>query len=339
MASVEKSTFHQILRLLNTSLPIKLLCVAILVTYFVTFKPDVSIYLTCIPFYIKPPYLRIWTLVTSSFLETRVIFVCVDIFCVLASATILEPLWGVAELFIFLAIISFLTNLLSVLFCLLLATILSHSNVIMAEIYGASGVLCGLAVSLKQVRPDFELSLVPPVSIRLKHLPFLSLLLYLLLGAFDIIPFANILTAVCSLVVSWGYLRFVQRRESDVRGDSADAFEFVTLFPEMLHPSMNRFGSGVASILRTLRLYPSQRTYDLGVPSEIGLILPVTTASSTDRRKLKAQKDLEERLSRTVERTEEEWPDLLATDPVSHNVEGELERVVVTGENSSNPEN
>ena len=336
MASVgEKTPFNQFLRLFSTSLPTRLLCVTILVSYFVTFSPDISLYLTCIPFFVKPPYLRVWTLVTSNFLETRIIFVVVDIFCLLASATILEPLWGVTELLFFITIISFVTTLLNVSFFFLLSAIFSQTRVIMAEIYGGSSVVCGLAVSLKQVRPDFELSLVPPVSFRLKHLPFMCLLIYLLLGAFDIIPFSNILSVLTSLVVSWSYLRFIQRQESDTRGDPADTFEFVTLFPEVLHPCLNKLGFGLASVLRSIKLYPSsQQTYDLGVPSEIGLLLPVTSTSSTDRRKLKAQKDLEERLSRTVGRSEEGWPDLLETDPVS---EGQLESVVVSGDTEAKP--
>ena len=334
MASVgEKVPLTQFLKLLSTSVPTKLLCLGIIVSYFVTFRPEMSLYLTCVPFYVQLPYLRVWTLITASFVETRILFVVIDIFCILSSAVILEPLWGVSELFIFLATISSVTTLLNVSFCFLVSAISPLSRATMNEIFGASGVLCGLAVSLKQVRPDFELSLVPPVSFRLKHLPFLCILLYLLLGAFDLIPFFSVVTAVTSLVVSWSYLRFLQRRESDTRGDPADAFEFITLFPEALHPCMNKIGYAMASFLRALRLYPaSQHTYDLGVPSEIGLLLPVTAASSTDRRKLKAQKDLEERLSRTVGRNEEEWPDLLETDSVSPGGQGELESVVVSGE-------
>ena len=328
------------LKLLSPSLQTKVLCIAILVLYFISLKQELIPFFVCIPYYVKPPYFRIWTLITSNFVEFRFIFVIVDIFCLLASASILEPLWGVMELFLFLIIISFLTASLNLTLCFILSavTYTFHSRLInMVEIYGASAVLCGLAVSLKQVRPDFELSLVPPISFRLKHLPFLCIVVTLVFTLLEFIPVFSIFSCVSSLVISWSYLRFVQRRDSDIRGDQTETFEFATLFPEALHPCLYRIGSVMGSILRFLKLYPAtHRTYDLGVPSEVGLLLPMTVSTSTDRRKQKAQKDLEERLSRTVNKSEEEWPDMSEPDPHSGPSppikEEELESVVVVGD-------
>ena len=334
MASLgEKFQFSQ-LKKLSTSHQIKLLCLVVILFYcLAAFNLDIFQFLVCTPYYLKPPHLRIWTLVTSGLVETRLLLVFVDVTCLLATATVLEPIWGVSELFMFISIVSIVP--VSILLILLfIMGLVWESFALNLDIYGGAGVLCGLAVALKQVRPDFDMSLVPPVSVRFKHLPFLCILVYLVLGGFDLIQPICVLLSVTGLVVSWSYLRFFQRRDSDLRGDQTDTFEFVTLFPEILHPCLNKFGAGVGSFLHFVRLSPTpQRTYDLGVPSDIELLLPTQNPSTnTDRRKLKAQKDLEERLSRTVEKREEEWPDLLDRDPVSPAGDGDLESVVITGE-------
>ncbi|KAI6650322.1 putative membrane protein [Oopsacas minuta] len=319
-------------KVLSTSLPIKLLCVTILILYFLANFREFSLYLICFPYYIKPPALRLWTLVTASFVETRIILASVDIFSLLSSATILEPIWGVPEFFIFLTIISVIPVSLIISFLFIIGFLGVENFAYKLDVYGAAGILCGLTVALKQVHPDYELSLIPPISFRFKHLPSLCLSLHLLLGGFDMIEPMSIILSITGLLVSWIYLRFFQHRESDMRGDPTDTFEFVTLFPETLHPCLNKFGATIATCLRAIRLYPAaHRTYDLGNPSDIEMLLPQTGTTSTDRRKLKAQKDLEERLSRTVEKSEEEWPDLLAADTR----DGELESVVVTGENET----
>ena len=297
------------------------------------FSSDIFQFLVCTPYYIKLPHLRIWTLVTSGLVETRILLVLVDVACLLATATVLEPIWGVSELFTFLSILCIVP--VSVLLILLfIAGLVWESFAMNLDIHGLAAVICGLAVALKQVRPDFDMSLVPPVSVRFKHLPFLCILVYVVLGGFDLIQPICVPLSATGLIVSWSYLRFFQRRDSEMRGDQTDTFEFVTLFPETLHPCLNKFGAAVGTFLHFVRLSPTpQRTYDLGVPSDIELLLPTQNPNSnTDRRKLKAQKDLEERLSRTVEKSEEEWPDLLSKDPVSPGGDGELESVVIAGD-------
>ena len=336
MAAITEKFQSSLLKKLSTSHQIKLLCLVVILFYcLAAFNSDIFQFLVCTPYYIKPPHLRIWTLVTSGLVETRVLLVLVDVSCLLATAIVLEPIWGVSELLMFLSILSIVP--ISVLLILLfVAGLVWESFAMNADIYGAAGILCGLAVALKQVRPDFDMSLVPPVSVRFKHLPFLCILAYVVLGGFDLIQPICVLLSVTGLVVSWSYLRFFQRRDSDLRGDQTDTFEFVTLFPEALHPCLNKLGSAVGTFLHFVRLSPTpQRTYDLGVRSDIELLLPTQNPNTnTDRRKLKAQKDLEERLSRTVEKSEEEWPDLLSKDPVTPTQSGELENVVIIGEKS-----
>jgi hypothetical protein len=101
--------------------------------------------------------------------------------------------------------------------------------------------LIAFSVAFKQLTPESELSRFIPL--RLKHVPFLSVVL---VWAFQItwrIIFGDTrylatgIMATWGMYVSWYYLRFVQRQNNG-RGDRAESFAFATLFPEIIQLSI-----------------------------------------------------------------------------------------------------
>jgi hypothetical protein len=67
-----------------------------------------------------------------------------------------------------------------------------------------------------------------------KHLSFLLVMLYSSAGALLFGSRAHIPASLAALGLAWLYLRYIQRNAWGQRGDSSDAFAFVTLFPEAI---------------------------------------------------------------------------------------------------------
>lgn len=59
------------------------------------------------------------------------------------------------------------------------------------------------------------------------------------------------------LLVSWFYLRFVQKHPNGVRGDHSPSFAFHTFFPNVLQPLVKMVANTIYAGLAAIRLCPA----------------------------------------------------------------------------------
>lgn len=223
---------------------------------------------------------QIWTLLTSSFIESDPPELIISVVGVLFTARILESSWGTLPLLQYIAIVAVASG--CMLFIASLALYLAapslNSQLLYADMAGFHGVLGALLVGIKQALPDKEAKLLSfvkiPSKVRiavhfashislLQYLPGLYLLVCVALG----LVLGRVLE-VAALVLfaqyaGWWYLRFLQPRQDGSRGDASEEFRFATFFPPVVHAPIDTFA---AACSRVLRVFPSARAAPAALP-------------------------------------------------------------------------
>ncbi len=82
---------------LNSSTSVKIFCLCVLSGYLLSFNEVTVKYLSVLPGKLLPPNFYVWSLITHSFIETRIIELLADWFIILLYSKMIEPLWGVYE--------------------------------------------------------------------------------------------------------------------------------------------------------------------------------------------------------------------------------------------------
>lgn len=162
----------------------------------------------------------------------------------------LEPLWGKQELLRFVLMVNAAAGLATFLAVTLLYLATKSEALLVTPFCSFSGAVVGFAVALKQLIPETELRVAGVVPLRAKFFPLLITCTTVGLALVGL-PIYTVPHTLFGLLLSWAYLRLVQRK-GDLVGDAAESFAFVTLFPEPLQPVLAPFFSLLALLCTPL---------------------------------------------------------------------------------------
>lgn len=219
---------QQLLALLgNTSAFVKFLCLAVILTYFLSFSEEAVRVVSVTPGYLLPPVFWIWTAFSFCFMELHFWEVCVDIITVGLCGKLLEPLWGAFEMITFFSIVNVGVALLTSVFYLFLYMFTFNTDLLFTtHIHGLSGYIAGISVAVKQIMPDHLIVKTPLGKVTNRNIPMLIFVMYVILWAIGLCEKTNPTMFASGLIVSWTYLRFYQTHTNGTRGDMADNFTF-----------------------------------------------------------------------------------------------------------------
>lgn len=280
----------------------------IVIFYLLSFIPNVEENLAMVPGKIVPPNVKIWTLITATFYERRIIFAALDIVAVVGFSTVLEPQWGAREYLVFSCIVGVVSLVSGLLASVFVYAVVQRLSILLVPFHGLVALACGYVVAVKQFHPDSVAFLPPaPPTLRVKHLPLAIITIASILAAVGVVSLAFVWLAFSGTAVSWVYLRFYQKKEQGGRGDMSESFAFPTFFPESIQPPLAHLGGLVYHLLVLLKVCPKTvRTYELSGPSTIKITLPGSDPVDAERRKKKALQELDKRLSKPHQPLE--WP-------------------------------
>ena len=128
----------------------------------------------------------------------------------------------------------------------------------------------------------------------LKLLPTLYVAIYGLFWLLGLNRGSTFILAAWGQIVSFAYLRFFQPRGSG-KGDASDAFVFPDMFPRAVQPVMARGGKVLFRALQGLKLCPSKA--QRATASALPVVMPGVAPQDAERRRQKALRDLDNRLS------------------------------------------
>ena len=228
MNNFNAAAFHQSLAvILNSSVIFKAFCLALLVGYLATFKENATPYISVVPGKLLPPNFFLWTLVTHSFVEYRIIELITDWFIVLLFSKMLEPLWGTLECLQFYFIIT-ITVAVSTAFFYFVAFAATFKEFLLFNIsvHGMGGLLGALSVAIKQVMPDTIIVDMSFLRIKQNNLPLLLILVAFVVYLISLTDFTYVVMLSSGVYYGWVYLRFFQKHKNGTRGDSSSTFVF-----------------------------------------------------------------------------------------------------------------
>ncbi|XP_032231642.2 transmembrane protein 115 [Nematostella vectensis] len=318
----------------DASVVVKASCGLVTLLYLLTFSGPVWPALAVCPGYLIPPKLRIWTLITGGFLEYRFWNVGIDIAVLVLCGKFIEPLWGALEFLKFVLILNVGTSLLISVVCLALYMATFNLHIWFFQFSGMTGIISGMLVAFMQINPDQELQ-VSSVGVKIKQVPSLLVLLYLVLVLVGLLPMVQLGMVLSGLFIGWVYLRFYQPRARGVKGDLSEGFAFDNFFPKMVQGPISTLSTIVFNIMIKVGICSKPvRTYDVGAPSAITISLPGMDPADAERRRQKALKALNERLQK-LEQSQSNWPTMEdqgehdESSPSSPGPDGDVPTVVV----------
>lgn len=213
--------------IVNSSVIFKTFCLAILVGYAVSFNKDLNEYTSAIPGKLLPPNLYVWTLLTHSFVEYRIIELLTDWFILLLYSKMLEPLWGTLECLRFYFLITSLVAITTALtyFCLFALTF-NEQYLFNRYIHGLGSLLGAFSVAIKQIMPDTVLVDLSFLRLKQDNLPLLLILIATVVYLVNLTELSYVLMLTYGVFYGWIYLRFFQKHNNGTRGDSSPSFVF-----------------------------------------------------------------------------------------------------------------
>jgi len=218
--------------------------------------------LTISPGSLLIPYNWLWTglsIVTYSFVELYFYQVVMDIVVLTLSTTLIDPLWGRKELYRFFLVVNVSVGILSTgHYTLIYAAKGDAVYLYGVTIYGLTGYLASVCVTIKQLLPDSVIVAVPSLGkFKNNHVPLSCLFLCWILYLLNLTSGVSVVTFFYGLITSWLYLRFVQYHPSNGRrGDLSNGFSFPTFFPNVLQPVVGFLSDGVYSFFVRIKVIP-----------------------------------------------------------------------------------
>uniref|UniRef100_A0A060T6L6 ARAD1B16610p n=1 Tax=Blastobotrys adeninivorans TaxID=409370 RepID=A0A060T6L6_BLAAD len=235
--------------------------------------------LTLVPGYSPLYFLWIW--ITTSFVEDGVISGITSAMVLIYGGRYCEHVWGARELLRFVLIATLVPNILCFALYSLRYQVWTPDTVHKVQtICGASSLIAGFLVAFKQLVPEHCIVLFRGrIRVRVKHLPFIYLVVTCFLGIFG----HGLLLLQCwtGFFVSWVYLRFLRVTYVDpmlpttataastagagvyehdnpsgirIKGDASDSFAFARFFPEPFCVPVGAAADWVYAIVVALRL-------------------------------------------------------------------------------------
>lgn len=187
------------------------------------------------------PYNWLWTglsILTYPFIELYFYQVLIDIIVVTLSCTLIDPLWGRRELVRFFLFVNVAVGILSTAHYILIYAAKGDAIYLYGvRIYGLTGYLAAVCVSVKQLLPDSVVFSTALFKFKNNHIPAASFIFSWILYILNLTSGVSVITLFYGLIVSWIYLRFIQFHPTNrTRGDLSDGFSFYTFFPNVLQP-------------------------------------------------------------------------------------------------------
>jgi hypothetical protein len=208
--------------------------------------------LTVSPGSLLIPYNWLWTglsVFTYYFVELYFYQVVMDIAVLFLSTTLIDPLWGRLELYRFFIVINVCVGILSTAHYILMyaskgddATVDRSVYLYGVRIYGMTGYLAAVCVTIKQLLPDSVVFASSLGKFKNNHVPLSGLVFCWILYLFNLTSGVSVITFFYGLVIAWIYLRFIQKHPRSSsngnisKGDLSHAFSFSTFFPNVMQP-------------------------------------------------------------------------------------------------------
>nr|SVE81331.1 EOG090X06Q3 [Daphnia magna] len=295
----------------NTSSSVKIVCLVVLIGYFISYHEPAVRFLTVTPGYVFPPGFRIWTIFTHCFIEFHFWEVCVDVVTLGLCGKLIEPLWGKMEMLTFFTLINTSVAFFGIFFYLAIYMATFNTDVLFeVHLHGLSGYIAAVSVAVKQMMPDHVVIKTPLGKMTNRNVPLCVSLLSIILYVVGLLEGAYPTMYTTGVVIGWLYLRFYQRHSNGTRGDMADNFTFASFFPTVMQPPIEICSKFVYNLLVGLRICRKPiRKYDVGGPTAITISLPGTDTHDAERRRQIALKALSERLSQQAD-SASTWPSL-----------------------------
>ncbi|WKY08284.1 hypothetical protein Q1695_007639 [Nippostrongylus brasiliensis] len=162
---------------------------------------------------------------------------------------------------------------------------------------------CAVLVLIKQFLPDSILLDTPLGRVKYTHMPFLAVTFLSIFSVVGVTAPVVVLQSVLAIQISWTYLRFFNPHESDsIYGDGSEHFVWASLFPRILHPFCAILGRiCFRSLVKLGVCKRTVRHVDLDSLQTVGISLRGLDSAARDaeRRRQKALRDLNERMSKT----------------------------------------
>lgn len=236
----------------------------------------------------KTPPWALWTLLTTSLIETQLVPFLIFLLVVCTGGRHCEIAWASKSYAMFvLVMLSGTTFVQTVLWNLL-------ANPPIA-ICGANGLLAGIVVALRQMIPGHTIIFFRNrVRIQIKWLPLSFLVLVSILQALGLED--NVGAYYLGFISSWYYLRYHHVIEGVGHGDASDSLSFANFFPNPLatwmEPTLDKIYYLMSSRLRVIREFSTEEINEGNqryAARLSGALLPAYTKGArmtTERRKM-----------------------------------------------------
>jgi membrane associated rhomboid family serine protease len=182
---------------------------------------------------VQPKLYVLWSWFTSGFYESSLFSLLVSLMLLCANGRFLERIWGswrFLEFFMVTLSGSYLalTGVLGLIYLCSRGVSFYYG----LKFHGMAPFFAAITIAYKQLLPENEFMIIPGMNFRLKFLPQITFVL-LLVWFFVTGSPLFLMEAWTAMGLAWIYLRFLQKRESDVRGDRSEEFSLISFFPEL----------------------------------------------------------------------------------------------------------
>ncbi|QRV97519.1 integral membrane family protein [Ceratobasidium sp. AG-Ba] len=250
-----------------------------------------------------------WTLLTSVFVETRILELVLSLLVVPPSLRYLERLWGSIETAKFIFVTVVVSNVIAVGLSWIEYIVLGNPELFLfGMVYrGQSALQTGILVAFTQLIPEHQVQIFGVIKMRVKSLPMAY------------VTFSNIMCIIgyqapfiliqFGWLVSWVWLRFYKRTVLEgslggvtTLGDRSETFAFVNWFPPFAHKPVSMLSTFVYNNAVKFKLVqPSGSSGGEDNDLEMGnggyAPLPGGARAEAERRRAMALKALDQRMA------------------------------------------
>lgn len=133
----------------------RVLCVAVLIGYLISWSSIAYDGLVSKPGTVLPPRFHIWTMFSAPLVENHLLVVLFNVLFILTLGKVVAPLWGDVESIIYFAVINFSTIVVCSLFYLILYILRGDLHYLyFVRLHGLTSYIVALSVAIKQVMPE-----------------------------------------------------------------------------------------------------------------------------------------------------------------------------------------
>ncbi|KAJ3084469.1 DUF1751-domain-containing protein [Rhizoclosmatium globosum] len=199
---------------------------------------------------------RAWTYITAGFVETNPFLLVFCLGSILLAGRYFERVWGTQELLKFALLVNTASVVLSTVtvFFEFVASQQNEDLLYKTYIGGMLGLLASFLVAFKQAVPEHALSIMGLVSVRVKNLPSIAFVVFLVLRIVRVVH-VHAFMVFYGTIVSWIYIRFFKNHDG-MQGDRSESFSFGSFFPSSTHRVIVPISNSTFNLLVSLKLLP-----------------------------------------------------------------------------------